>query len=63
MEEAWWHAVLQKCDPKKFPQKASLMWDKESDRQSPHHMAKIALMMATNGQEFAAQHNLKGLLN
>jgi hypothetical protein len=63
LEAAWWHAALQRGDAKKFPQKPSLLWDKESDRQTPVMMAKLALMMASNGQEFAKEHNLTRLLN
>lgn len=52
LTSAWWHAALSKADPKKFPKKPALLWDKEADRQSPIMIANIALMLASNGEEF-----------
>lgn len=63
MTRAWWYGALSKMDPKKFPKRPSLMWDKESDRQSAVTMANIALMWADNGEEFRKKLNNKMRMN
>lgn len=58
---AWWQGALDKMDPKKFPKKPALLWDKDADRQSPIMLANIALMLASNGAEFRKTIDLNKL--
>lgn len=54
MTVAWWAAILQRIDHKKFPKRAEYIWSKVPD-QSLEAMKMMVLAMADNADEVLKQ--------
>jgi hypothetical protein len=51
--------MLSKSDPKKFPKKPDLLWDKDADRMTPHGIAASILAAYDPDGSFRRAHNIK----
>jgi hypothetical protein len=51
--------MLAKSDPKKFPKKPELLWDKEADRMSEYALAASILAVYDPSGKFRREHNIK----
>lgn len=61
MTVAWWHAILQRVDHKKFPKRAEQIWDRHVADQSLEAMKMMVLAMADNTEE--ARKMINGTVN
>lgn len=52
LTRAWYFGMMFHMDPKKYPKKPDLLWNKDADVMSFEHMKAVALAWARNGQEF-----------